>query len=187
MAVWTLAPARLHAGSDGFCASLTSCTAGALSWSRRTLRPEKQVIWLTRLLLCLVTIEFVDIIFAFDSVPAVFSLTQEPFIVYTSNIFAILGLRSLYFMLSAVVHRFQVLNYALAVVLVFIGGEIFLRPWMEDIPAWVSLIATIAILASGVLFSLWRTRHMPSVELSTVPENAEAPRTYTDDPWRAPV
>ena len=147
----------------------------------------KQVIWLTRLLLCLVTIEFVDIIFAFDSVPAVFSLTQEPFIVYTSNIFAILGLRSLYFMLSAVVHRFQVLNYALAVVLVFIGGEIFLRPWMEDIPAWVSLIATIAILASGVLFSLWRTRHMPSVELSTVPENAEAPRTYTDDPWRAPV
>jgi predicted tellurium resistance membrane protein TerC len=90
-------------------------------------------------------------------------------------------------MLSAVVHRFQVLNYALAVVLVFIGGEIFLRPWMEDIPAWVSLIATIAILASSVLFSLWRTRHMPSVELSTVPENAEAPRTYTDDPWRAPV
>jgi tellurite resistance protein TerC len=132
----------------------------------------KPVVWATRLLLCLVTIEFVDIIFAVDSVPAVFSLTQEPFIVYTSNIFAILGLRSLYFMLSAVVHRFQMLNYALAVVLVFIGGEIFLRPWTENVPAWVSLFVTIAILASGVLFSLWQTRTRNSVEQSVV-ENAE--------------
>jgi tellurite resistance protein TerC len=130
----------------------------------------KPVVWFTSLLLCLVTIEFVDVIFAVDSVPAVFSLTQEPFIVYTSNIFAILGLRSLYFMLSAVVHRFQFLNYALAIVLVFIGGEIFLRPWMEDVPAWVSLLVTIAILANGVLFSLWRTRYARMA----VAENVEA-------------
>jgi tellurite resistance protein TerC len=77
-------------------------------------------------------------------------------------------------MLSAVVHRFQFLNYALAIVLVFIGGEIFLRPWMEDVPAWVSLFVTIAVLASGVLFSLWRTRYTRLAETSAVAENVEA-------------
>jgi tellurite resistance protein TerC len=74
-------------------------------------------------------------------------------------------------MLSAVIHRFQFLNYALAVVLVFIGGEIFLRPWTEDVPAWISLFVTIAILAIRVMFSRWRTRCTLVAQPSTVAGN----------------
>ena len=71
-------------------------------------------------------IEFADLVFAVDTVPAIFAITTDPFIVYTSNIFAILGLRALYFALAAMIHRFQYLKYALALVLVFIGTKIFL-------------------------------------------------------------
>ena len=74
------------------------------------------------LLLALVLVECVDLVFAVDSVPAIFAITTDPFIVYTSNIFAILGLRALYFALAAMIHRFKYLKYALALVLVFIGG-----------------------------------------------------------------
>jgi tellurite resistance protein TerC len=116
------------------------------------------VLWFTRLFLCLATIELIDVIFALDSVPAIFSITQEPFIVYASNIFAILGLRSLYFVLSAMVHRFQYLSYALALVLIFIGKEIFLRLWGVDVPIELSLGVTVSLLVGGVLYSLWRTR-----------------------------
>ncbi len=80
---------------------------------------------MTPLFLALIMIEFVDLIFAIDSVPAIFAITTDPFIVYTSNIFAILGLRALYFALSAMVDRFHYLKYALAVLLVFIGSKIF--------------------------------------------------------------
>jgi tellurite resistance protein TerC len=80
----------------------------------------------TPLFLALVLIEFADLIFAVDSVPAIFAITTDPFIVYTSNIFAILGLRALYFALAAMIHRFAYLKYALALVLVFIGSKIFL-------------------------------------------------------------
>ena len=118
----------------------------------------KVVRWVTRLFLCLVTIEVADLVFAVDSVPAIFSITQEPFIVYSSNIFAILGLRSLYFALSAVVHRFHYLKYSLALVLVLIGGKILIEPWLGKLPTEWSLGATIALLAGGVLFSLWQTR-----------------------------
>ena len=97
-------------------------------------------------------------VFAIDSVPAIFSITQEPFIVYSSNIFAILGLRSLYFALSAVVHRFHYLKYSLALVLVLIGGKILAEPVVGRLPTEASLIATVALLAGGVLFSLWQTR-----------------------------
>ena len=118
----------------------------------------KQVRWATRLLLCLATIEFVDLIFAVDSVPAIFSITQEPFLVYTSNIFAILGLRSLYFALSAIVHRFHYLKYSLALILVMIGAKIVLEPWSGKFPPEWSLAATVTLLLAGILFSLWRTR-----------------------------
>ncbi|KIV75540.1 MULTISPECIES: TerC family protein [Pseudomonadaceae] len=112
----------------------------------------------TPLFLTLVLIELADLVFAVDSVPAIFAITQDPFIVYTSNIFAILGLRSLYFALAALIHRFVYLKYALALVLIFIGGKIFLQSFIGKIPALVSLGVTCGLLAGGVLISLIRTR-----------------------------
>lgn len=117
----------------------------------------------TPLLLALLVIEFVDLIFAVDSVPAIFAITTDPFIVYTSNIFAILGLRALYFALAAMIHRFQYLKYALALVLVFIGGKIFLVGIIGKVPAVVSLSVTFGLIAGGVLVSLWKTRDQAAV------------------------
>jgi tellurite resistance protein TerC len=112
----------------------------------------------TPLFMALVLIELADLVFAVDSVPAIFAITQDPFIVYTSNIFAILGLRALYFALAAMVHRFKYLKYALAGVLVFIGAKIFLVGMIGKIPAPVSLGVTFGLLLGGVLFSLFKTR-----------------------------
>jgi tellurite resistance protein TerC len=112
----------------------------------------------TPLFLALVLIEFVDLVFAVDSVPAIFAITTDPFIVYTSNIFAILGLRALYFALAAMIHRFKYLKYALALVLVFIGTKIFLAGFIGKFPAAVSLAVTFGLIAGGVLVSLWKTR-----------------------------
>ena len=113
----------------------------------------------TPLLLALVMIEIADLVFAVDSVPAVFTITTDPYIVYTSNIFAILGLRALYFALAAILHRFRYLKYALSVLLVFIGSKIFIADamgWEKFPPTW-SLGITFAILGAGVVFSLWKT------------------------------
>ncbi|UXU74901.1 MULTISPECIES: TerC family protein [unclassified Paracoccus (in: a-proteobacteria)] len=114
----------------------------------------------TPLLLALVMIEIVDVIFAVDSVPAVFAITTDPYIVYTSNIFAILGLRALFFALAAIIHRFQYLKQALAVLLVFIGSKVFIADLlgMAKFPPSLSLGITFAILGTGVAYSLWRTR-----------------------------
>jgi tellurite resistance protein TerC len=116
--------------------------------------------FVTPLFLALVMVEFADIIFAVDSVPAIFAITTDPFIVYTSNIFAILGLRALYFALAAMVDRFHYLKYALAVLLVFIGSKIFVADALGigKIPPSISLGITFAILAAGVGWSLWKTR-----------------------------
>ena len=116
------------------------------------------MLWATPLLLALCMVEFTDLVFAVDSVPAIFAITTDPFIVYTSNIFAILGLRALYFALAAMIHRFAYLKYALALVLVFIGGKILLVNLTGKMPAAVSLGVTVALIAGGVLLSLWRTR-----------------------------
>jgi len=118
----------------------------------------KPVRFATPLLLALLLVEFVDLVFAVDSVPAIFAITTDPFIVYTSNIFAILGLRALYFALAAMIHRFKYLKYALALVLVFIGSKIFLVGIIGKIPAVVSLSVTLGLIAGGVLVSLWKTR-----------------------------
>lgn len=112
----------------------------------------------TPLLLALLMVEFADLVFAVDSIPAIFAITQDPFIVYTSNIFAILGLRALYFALDALIHRFSALKPALALVLVFIGGKIFYNQFYGKLDPAISLGVTLAILAGGVLVSLWRTR-----------------------------
>lgn len=118
----------------------------------------KLVTWLTPLAVALVLVEFVDLIFAVDSVPAIFAVTLDPFIVYTSNIFAILGLRSLYFALAAAMHRFGYLKYALATILVLVGIKIFLVPLGIKVDTLLSLAVTISILAAGILYSLWKTR-----------------------------
>lgn len=117
----------------------------------------------TPLFLALVLVEIADLVFAVDSVPAVFAITTDPFIVYTSNIFAILGLRALYFALAAIIHRFHYLKYALAILLVFIGSKIFVADLLgwEKFPADWSLMITFALLAAGVVFSLWKTRGQP--------------------------
>ncbi len=122
----------------------------------------KLVWFMTPLFLALIMVEIVDVIFAVDSVPAIFAITTDPFIVYTSNIFAILGLRALYFALAALVHRFQYLKYALAVLLVFIGSKIFLADLFGfeggKFPTNWSLGITFMILAAGIGWSLWKTR-----------------------------
>ncbi len=121
----------------------------------------KPVRWVTPLFLALVMVEVIDLVFAVDSVPAIFAITNDPFIVYTSNIFAILGLRALYFALAAMIHRFSYLKYALALVLVFIGTKIFLVGIIGKIPPVVSLTVTFGLIAGGVLVSLWKTRGEP--------------------------
>ncbi|WP_068826959.1 TerC family protein [Pseudomonas sp. BMS12] len=126
---------------------------------RRPPGSDRPLLYATPLLLALVLIELADLVFAVDSVPAVFAITQDPFIVYTSNIFAILGLRSLYFALAALMHRFIYLKYTLALVLIFIGGKIFLHGWIGKLPALLSLGVTFGLLAGGVLLSLLKTRN----------------------------
>lgn len=120
--------------------------------------------FVTPLFLALVMVELADVIFAVDSIPAIFAITTDPYIVYTSNIFAILGLRALYFALSALIHRFAYLKYALAVVLIFIGSKIFLADMLglAKVPPVVSLTVTLGILAAGILGSLWATRNDPA-------------------------
>jgi tellurite resistance protein TerC len=112
----------------------------------------------TPLFLALVLIECLDLVFAIDSVPAIFAITTDPFIVYTSNIFAVLGLRALYFALAAMIHRFKYLKYALSLVLVFIGSKIFLVGIIGKIAPSISLSVTFGLIAGGVLVSLWKTR-----------------------------
>lgn len=118
----------------------------------------RYVRYATPLFLALLMVEFVDIIFAVDSVPAIFAITTDPYIVYTSNIFAILGLRALYFALAAMMHRFVYLKYALSVVLIFIGGKIFWNQLVGKMDPGLSLGITLTILASGIIFSLLKTR-----------------------------
>jgi len=131
------------------------------------------VYWLTPLAVALIMVEIVDLIFAVDSVPAVFAVTQDTFIVYTSNIFAILGLRALYFALAAAMNRFRYLQISLAIILVLIGIKIFLVPLHIHIDTLLSLVVTISILAGGVLYSLWKTRNEPNIGAEEHPETGK--------------
>jgi len=122
----------------------------------------------TPLFLALVVINLADLVFAVDSVPAIFAITTDTFIVYTSNIMAILGLRALYFALAAMVDRFSYLKYALALVLVFIGSKILVADFLlggAKFPPLASLGVTFALIGGGIGWSLWKTRG-----LKTAPE-----------------
>jgi tellurite resistance protein TerC len=117
--------------------------------------------WATPLLLALMLVELVDLVFALDSLPAIFAVTKDPFIVYTSNIFAILGLRALYSALALMLERFRYLKVALAAVLMFIGIKIFVARFGVEIPEAISLCATFGLITAGVLISLWKTARRP--------------------------
>lgn len=118
----------------------------------------------TPLFLILLVVESTDLIFAVDSIPAIFAVTQEPFIVYTSNVFAILGLRALYFLLANVMDKFQYLKFGLSAVLVFIGAKMVIVDFYK-IPVGTSLAVVAGILTISVLASLWKARE-PVIELS---------------------
>jgi tellurite resistance protein TerC len=107
----------------------------------------------TPLFLVLILIETTDLIFAVDSIPAILAITQDQFIVYTSNVFAILGLRSLYFALAGVVHRFWLLSYGLAIVLIFVGIKMMLIDFFK-IPIEWSLVLIATIITASIFLSL---------------------------------
>ena len=143
-----------------------------------------KLVWAaTPLFLALVVINLADLVFAVDSVPAIFAITTDTFIVYTSNIMAILGLRALYFALAAMVHRFHYLKYALALVLVFIGSKIFVSDFVlggAKFPPVVSLAVTAALIAGGVIYSLYKTKGEPEPHWPT-DEGAEGGRRHIDE------
>ncbi|MEO8355460.1 MAG: TerC family protein [Chloroflexota bacterium] len=119
----------------------------------------------TPLFLILLIVESTDLVFAVDSIPAIFAVTQDPFIVYTSNVFAILGLRALYFLLANVMNQFEYLKYGLAAVLTFVGIKMVIVDFYK-IPTGISLGVVAGILTVSILASLWKARNSPA-ELST--------------------
>ena len=114
--------------------------------------------YITPLFFALLIVETMDVIFALDSIPAIFLITQDIFIIYTSNIFAILGLRALYFLLEAAVYRFVYLKQALSIILIFIGSKIFLPYFGWKLEAWHSLSITFTIIFIGIAASLISTK-----------------------------
>lgn len=123
----------------------------------RFLVRENGALYATPLLLTLIVVEATDVVFAVDSIPAILSVTRDPFVVFTSNVFALLGLRALYFALRGVIERFRYLKPALSLLLVVIGLKIFAAEFVE-IPVWATLSVTLAVLAGGIGLSLARPR-----------------------------
>ena len=113
--------------------------------------------YFTPLFLVLILIEVTDLVFAVDSIPAIFAITTDPFIVFTSNIFAIMGLRALYFLLADVADRFHLLKYGLAMVLAFIGTKMLIMPWYH-VPVAASLAIVAVLIGTSVIASLIATR-----------------------------
>ncbi|HEY8400563.1 MAG TPA: TerC/Alx family metal homeostasis membrane protein [Cytophagaceae bacterium] len=110
----------------------------------------------TMLFLTLILIELTDILFALDSIPAVFAITTNEFIVYTSNVFAVLGLRALFFLLSGVINRFRYLDKGLSIILIFIGLKMFAEITEWHIPTSVSLAIVLTVLSVSILLSIWK-------------------------------
>jgi tellurite resistance protein TerC len=125
----------------------------------------------TPLFLVLVLVEFTDVIFAVDSIPAIFGITRDPFIVFTSNVFAILGLRSLYFALAGAMGLFKYLKPALAFVLAFIGVTMLLHMWHIDLPTWVKLTTIASALTIGVGASLLHANKQRKLAAANPPAN----------------
>ena len=112
----------------------------------------------TPLFMALVTIEFADVLFAMDSIPAVLAISTDTFVILTSNVFAILGLRAMYFMLATLLERFEYLKYALSAVLIFIGAKVFYAHFVHKIDPLVSLSVTLGVLTIGAVISFAKTK-----------------------------
>ena len=124
-------------------------------WVRRTIDgTKKTALFATPLFLALVIIELTDVMFAFDSIPAVLAITTDTYVVYTSNIFAILGLRALFFAVENLLARFVLMKYALSIVLIFIGGKVFWNAYFFKISPAISLTITLFVLLAGIVFSV---------------------------------
>ena len=134
----------------------------------------------TLLLLVLVIVEVTDLVFAVDSIPAIFAITTNTFIVYTSNVFAILGLRSMYFLLAGVVEKFQYLRMGLAIVLTFIGVKMLIEAIHIVIPVWVSLVVVATVLLASVAASIFWPKHAEMDIDVDLPEDFDSP--FEDDP-----
>ena len=137
----------------------------------------------TPLLVVLVIIETTDLVFALDSIPAIFAVTRDPFIVYTSNIFAILGLRTMYFLLAGIIHRFHFLKIGLSIVLVFIGTKMLAERWIH-ISIGLSLGIVAAVLGGSVVASLIWPKE---AEESDPVQHDPIPDDYDDERRRAPT
>lgn len=123
-------------------------------------KSKTKKLFVTPLFISLIMVEFIDLVFAVDSIPAIFAITQDAYIIYTSNIFAILGLRALYFALASIINQFYYLKYALAKVLIFIGSKIFVADalGLAKIPPMLSLVITLTILVGGIFCSFVRNK-----------------------------
>ena len=135
----------------------------------------------TPLLVVLVLVETTDVMFALDSIPAIFGVTKDPFLVYTSNVFAILGLRSMYFVLAGVIGKFHLLKYGLSLVLSFVGAKMLLSE-LYPIPIVWSLVVVATVLLASVLLSLVikpKVEAAPSVASPTVQTESEPPAPQT--------
>ena len=118
---------------------------------------QNKLLYVTPLFIALIFIEISDIVFALDSIPAIFAITTDPFIVWTSNIFAILGLRALYFLLTGMVFRFHLLKYGIALILIFVGSKMVIAPWIS-LSAVLSLSVIVTILALFFILSMLQRR-----------------------------
>jgi tellurite resistance protein TerC len=135
----------------------------------------------TPLLLVLVAIEASDLVFALDSIPAIFAVTDDPFIVFTSNIFAILGLRSLYFLLAGVMNRFHYLKYGLALILIYVGVKMLLAELhIYKIPIELSLGIIAGLLLGAIVFSLFKPNREPEAERASEPPPPAPARGASD-------
>ena len=119
--------------------------------------PARTTLWITPLFVALILVEVADAIFALESVPAILAITQEPYLVYTSNVFAVLGLRAMYFALAALVERFAYLKHTLALILAFVGAKIFYNQLGGHLHPGVSLVIILSLMAAGILLSLWKS------------------------------
>ena len=134
------------------------------------------VLFITPLLVVLVLVELTDLVFALDSIPAIFAITSDPFIIYSSNVFAILGLRAMYFALAGIVHRFHYLKYGLSLVLVLVGVKMLVNAYFERkfIPTEVALLITAVLIAGSMLISIVRTRGLPPAQRAEEAARARA-------------
>ncbi len=120
------------------------------------------LLYLTPLMVVLILVEVTDVVFALDSIPAIFAVTTDPFIVYTSNVFAILGLRALYFALAGIIHRFHYLKYGLSLVLILVGAKMLINAaFGKIIPTEAALLVTALLIGGSMVVSMFKTRGMP--------------------------